>query len=46
MTSIMTRQATVVLQADDDEVSIGGRGAYTEDIEATRVIITDVEQPE
>jgi hypothetical protein len=46
MTSIMTRQATVVLQADDDEVSIGGRGAYTEDIEATRVIITEVEQPE
>lgn len=46
MTSLMTRQATVVLSTDDEEVSVGGRGAYTEDIEAARFIITDIDLPE
>jgi sugar-specific transcriptional regulator TrmB len=46
MTSLMTRRATVVLQTDDGEVSVGGRGAYTEDIEAARFIVTDIDRPE
>jgi hypothetical protein len=45
MTSLMTRQATVVLHTDNGEVSVGGRGAYTEDIEAARFIITGIDHP-
>jgi sugar-specific transcriptional regulator TrmB len=39
----LARQATLVLEADDREFGIGGRGARLEDIEATRIVIRDSE---
>jgi hypothetical protein len=46
MESLMTRRATIVLETDDGTVSVGGRGAYTEDVEAARFVITEIVEPE
>lgn len=38
--SLSTQRATLVLDTDDGTVSVGGKGAYDEDIEAERLSIT------
>lgn len=40
--SLLTRRATVVLDAEEGAVSVGGKGAYDEDVEASRIIVTEV----
>lgn len=42
MQSLLTREATLVIQTNDGEVSVGGRGAVNEDVEATRVTVTAI----
>lgn len=42
MQSLLTREATIVVETDGGTVSVGGRGAVTEDLEATRVTITAI----
>jgi sugar-specific transcriptional regulator TrmB len=42
--SLFTRQATIVLETDEGEVSVGGWGAYSEDLEAERIVITDIDK--
>lgn len=42
MDSLLTREATLVIQTNDGEVSVGGKGAVNEDVEATRVSVTSI----
>jgi hypothetical protein len=42
MPSILTRKATVVFETDDGTVTIGGRGAILEDVEASRIHLTEI----
>jgi len=43
--SLVAGQATLYVETDDSEVSVGGWGAIIEEVEATRVIIEDADQP-
>ena len=43
--SLVAGQASLYVETDDDEVSVGGWGAIIEEIEATRVIVEDADQP-
>jgi sugar-specific transcriptional regulator TrmB len=38
-------QATLHVETDDRELSVGGWGAVIEDVEATRIIVEDADQP-
>ncbi len=38
-------QATLHVETDDGELSVGGWGAVIEDVEATRIIVEDADQP-
>ena len=38
-------QATLHVETDDEELSVGGWGAVIEDVEATRIIVEDADQP-
>jgi sugar-specific transcriptional regulator TrmB len=40
--SILTRRATVVLETDDGPVTVGGRGSTLEDVEASRILLTEI----
>jgi sugar-specific transcriptional regulator TrmB len=44
--SISTQRATLVLDTDDGELSVGGKGAYDEDMECERVSVTALEGAE
>lgn len=43
--SLVAGQATIYVETGDGEVSVGGWGAIIEEIEATRVIVEDADQP-
>ena len=43
--SLVAGQATLYVETDDGERSVGGWGAIIEDIEATRVIVEDADSP-
>jgi len=43
--SLVAGQATLYVETDDAELSVGGWGAIIEDIEATRVIVEDADSP-
>jgi len=43
--SMVAGQATLYVETDDAELSVGGWGAIIEDIEATRVILEDADSP-
>jgi sugar-specific transcriptional regulator TrmB len=40
--SLLTREATIVVDTDDGPVTVGGKGAVHEDVEAARIVVTDV----
>ena len=40
--SLLTREAEIVVETEDSTVTVGGKGAVNEDVEAARVIITDI----
>jgi sugar-specific transcriptional regulator TrmB len=42
MQSLLTREATIVVDTDDGSVTVGGKGAVHEDVEAARIVITDI----
>jgi sugar-specific transcriptional regulator TrmB len=44
MRSLLTREATVVVETADGTVTVGGKGAVTEDVEAARLVVTEVRE--